>query len=89
MIGFARSNEAPGFIVGTETGILYPMSKAAPDKILVPADAHMVCPDMKKTHLEDVLQSLQTLSPEVRVPEHAAARARAAVQRMLDLKFRP
>jgi quinolinate synthase len=38
---------------------------------------------MKKTDLGKVQNSLATLSPRVTVPEDVAARARAAIERML------
>ena len=44
-----------------------------------------MCPYMKKITLEKVLWSLHTMSPEVQVDEDIAARARLAVQRMIDL----
>ncbi len=44
-----------------------------------------MCPYMKKITLEKVLWSLHTLSPEVIVDEEVAAKARLAVQRMIDL----
>jgi quinolinate synthase len=41
---------------------------------------------MKKTTLEKVLRSLQTLEPRVTVPEEIAGRARMAIERMLKVK---
>lgn len=58
------------------------------------ADAHpevdfvgpcTMCPFMKMITLEKILWSLHTMTTPVEVPEALAARARAAVQRMIDL----
>ena len=43
----------------------------------------MICPDMKKTNLEDILKALQAMSPVVEVPEDIRVRAKWAVDRML------
>ncbi|WP_212524840.1 quinolinate synthase NadA [Actibacterium sp. MT2.3-13A] len=44
-----------------------------------------MCPYMKKITLEKVLWSLHTMSAQVEVEEQTAAKARVAIQRMLDL----
>lgn len=44
-----------------------------------------LCPHMKKITLENILDSLITLTPEVIIPENIAVRARKAVERMIRL----
>lgn len=83
MIAYAAESARGEFIIGTETGILYPLAKANPGKRFIPADPGMVCPDMKKTRLEHVLRALETLETEVRVPDEIRGKARGAVERML------
>jgi quinolinate synthase len=83
MIAYASSSDQKKFIIGTETGILYPLSKANPDKIFIPASDKMVCPDMKKTGLEDIVKALEELKPEVKVPEDVGIMAKKAVEGML------
>ncbi len=85
MIQFARTSTLRQFILGTENGLLYPISKANPDKQFFPASPKMVCPDMKKISLADVKHSLETLAGEVRVPEDTRKKALGAVQKMIDL----
>ena len=85
MISFASSSNMREFIVGTETGILYPLSKANPDKRFIPVDPGMVCSDMKKTGLTEILVALQILGPEVKVPERIRIKAKKAVDRMLEV----
>ncbi len=82
---FAAESESRAFIIATEVGILYPLSKANPDKRFIPADPGMVCPDMKKTGLEDILNALENLSPEIRVPDDIRGKAKGAVDRMLAI----
>ncbi len=85
MIRYAKNSTHRQFIIGTEVGLLYPISKANPDKQFFPASEKMLCKDMKKIRLEDIKNSLETLSGEIRVPEHIRKNALGAVQKMIDL----
>ncbi len=88
MIAYATSSSKREFIIGTETGILHPMSKSNPDKRFIPADPSMVCPDMKKTGLMEILKSLEDLKPDVKVPEEIRIKAKDAVDRMLSIPLK-
>lgn len=83
MYTFANENPARQFIVGTEAGILYRLRKENPDKEFILPTTRLICPNMKLTSLEDVLQALQTMSPQVTVPEEVRIPARVALDRML------
>lgn len=85
MIKFAGQSLHTSFILGTENGLLYPISKAYPDKRFYPASEKMVCRDMKKITLEKLLQSLETLSGRITVAEDIRKKAWGAVQRMIEL----
>lgn len=85
MIRYAQESEHKKFIIATETGLLYPLSKANPGKIFIPADPDMICPDMKKTGLLDIIKALESLEPEIKVPEHIQKKAISAVNRMLEI----
>jgi quinolinate synthase len=73
------------FIVGTEQGLIYPMQKANPDKKFYPASRKMICKNMKKIQLSDVLRSLEEMSGEVKVPEDIRVPALKAVERMIAI----
>jgi quinolinate synthase len=88
MIEYAGSSNRKEFIIGTETGLLYPLSRANPGKLFIPADPNMICTDMKKTDLADVLMALEDLKPEVYVPPKIRERAKKAVDRMLDIRVK-
>jgi len=83
MYTFANENPAQQFIVGTEAGILYRLRKENPNKEFILPTTRLICPNMKLTSLEDVLQSLQTMGPQVTVPEEIRVPARVALDRML------
>ncbi len=73
------------FIIGTEIGILHRLTKECPTKKCYPLSQAAICRNMKKTDLNKVRDALQTLHPQITVPEEIAARARGAIGRMLAL----
>jgi quinolinate synthase len=85
MIRHAVQSREKSFIVGTETGLLHSLKKACPDKTFHPVSEKMVCKNMKKITLADVLACLETMQGEVKVPEHIRRPALKAVERMLAL----
>lgn len=85
MVRQAGTSDSHSFIVGTEVGLLHPLKKAHPDKIFYPVSEKMVCPNMKKITLADIVRSLENMEGEVKVPEDIRIPALAAVERMLDL----
>ena len=85
MCRYARREDVSQMIVGTEVGIIHRLRKENPGKRFVPASEHAVCPNMKLINLEKVLWSLEEISPEVKVPEEISLRAKAAVDRMLEV----
>ncbi|MDI6688499.1 MAG: quinolinate synthase NadA [Desulfobacterales bacterium] len=85
MIRYAGESDSLSFIVGTEIGMLYPLKKANPGKEFYPASKNMLCDDMKKISLDDIIRSLETMEGEVKVPENIRLPALKAVQRMMNL----
>lgn len=85
MIKFARETDAEKIIVATEVGNIYPMSKAAPGKIFIPASREAVCPFMKQNTLRKVYESLRDLKYEITVDPELGRRARIPIERMLQI----
>lgn len=85
MLRFVKESTAEEFIIGTEMGILYSMKKQNPSKKFYPASSKLLCPDMKKISLEDILISLKTLEPRTIVPEEIRTGALKAIERMLAI----
>ncbi len=85
MIRHANASDAESFIVGTEIGLLYGLKKANPDKAFYPASEKMVCRNMKKITLSDIVKSLETMEGEVKVPEKIRIPAVKAVEKMIHL----
>ncbi len=86
MIRHVCSSDSKEFIIGTEVGILHRMKKDCLGKSCYPLSSGAICATMKRTDLQKVHKSLETLTPRVTVPEDIAERARIAIQRMLDIK---
>jgi len=85
MYDYCRTSSARRFIIGTEAGILWRLKLENPDKEFILASPALVCPNMKLTSLEDVLESLRTMQPVVKVPEEVRIPAKHALERMLAI----
>ena len=85
MCRFARESDARAFIVGTEIGILHRLRKENPGKTFYPVSERIVCPNMKKTTLENLAESLREMKTEVSVPQDIAIRAKRAIDAMLAI----
>lgn len=85
MLAYAAESDALEFIVATENGLLHQLRKQNPEKQFYHASPRMICADMKKTTLQDLLNALENESPAVKVPEHTRTMAMKAVRRMMDV----
>ncbi|NLI90641.1 MAG: quinolinate synthase NadA [Peptococcaceae bacterium] len=85
IIQYAVNSADKEFIIGTECGILHELKKCCPGKIFYLASGEMRCPNMKKTNLQKVRDSLLNLSPRVTVTEETREKAIGALQKMLDV----
>ena len=85
MLRYSAASKCREFIIGTETGILYPLQKACPDKKFYPASVRMECPEMKKIRPIDMVNCLENMSGEVKVSEDIRIPALKAVKAMLDI----
>jgi len=85
MIRHAQTASETKFIIGTEVGLLHTLNKQNPEKTFYPASAELLCPDMKKITLADVLSCLENISGEVKVPAEIRVPALAAVERMIAI----
>jgi quinolinate synthase len=85
MLRYAQRDDVTELIVGTEVDIIHRMKKENPGKRFYPASDKAVCPNMKKITLEKLYFALETMTPVVTVPPDIAARAKAAVDRMVAI----
>jgi quinolinate synthase len=85
MLRHIDGSTAKEFAVGTELGIMHQLEKRFPEKSFYPVNPNAVCSFMKTITLDRILHSLETLTPQVTVPEEIAKKARRAIDRMLEL----
>jgi quinolinate synthase len=85
MLRHIGGSTAKEFAVGTEMGILHRLKKEFSDRSFYPVNPNAVCAFMKTITLDKVIQSLETLSPQITVPAEIAGKARRAIERMLEL----
>ena len=85
---------APGreFIIATEPHIIHQMTKAAPDKIFIPAPfgdgacaSCADCPFMARNTLEKIYLAMLNEGPAIEVPEELRVQALRPLERMLEL----
>ena len=86
ILKYAKESDAHDFIIATEQGVLYELECENPGKKFHLAARHLLCPNMKKTTLEKVRDSLKTLEPRVVVPQDIREKAVTALERMLAVK---
>ena len=82
---YVKQSDCREFIIVTEIGILHRLQKENPDKVFIPGSAQAVCPWMKLIRLADVLNSLEKMEHEVKLPADLIARAAQPIRRMLEL----
>ena len=85
---------AKRFIIATESGILFEMQRACPDKEFIPVPPEMTegvgcscneCEYMRMNTLEKVYNCLLNESPEMHVEKETAEKAVSSIQRMLEM----
>jgi len=85
MLDAARESNARQVLVATEVGMLHQLRKAAPDIDFQAVNDRASCKYMKMITPAALLRSLVDGADEVDVDPDTAARARASVQRMIEI----
>jgi len=90
LLNYTKENPAQTFIVATESGIIYQMQKANPDKTFIPAPPNNACacndcPHMKLNTLEKLYNCMKYELPEIDLEPEVIERARKPIERMLEI----
>jgi len=90
MLKFVKENKSKKFIIASETGILYQMKKAHPDKefFVVPVDetcAYNDCMYMKKNTLEKLYHCLLKEDPQIFLSEKTIKKAQKPLELMMKI----
>lgn len=86
IIDFAASSREAKFIIGTEMGVLYKLKKENPHKQFYLLSPGLVCPNMKKTSLQSIYNSLNELKYQIELDEDIRLRAKGSLDRMLEIE---
>jgi quinolinate synthase len=88
MVGYCRSHSSDTFIIVTESGMLHRLRRELPDRTFIPGPTeNCACADcrfMKRNTLEKLRNALESLQPEILIPEPIRARAELPIRRMLE-----
>jgi len=85
MVHAARDTKAKSVLVATEIGMIHQLRKAAPEIDFRAVNDRASCRYMKMITPAALLRSLREGADEVHVDAETAARARASVQRMIEI----
>lgn len=92
LLTYVQNSDCNDFIIATESGILYEMRKAVPNKNLIPAPSESSecacseCSYMKLTTLKKLYLSLKYEAPEIIVDSDLIEPAKLPITRMLSIK---
>ncbi len=94
LLEYTIQSPAKRFIIATESGILFEMQRACPDKEFIPVPPEVTegvgcscneCEYMRMNTLEKVYNCLLNETPEIQVEKETAKKAISSIQRMLEL----
>jgi quinolinate synthase len=83
MADYAKEHD--NLIIGTEVGLYEQIKRDNPGKSIIPLAVKAVCVNMKKIHVEDVLNCLQNETSEIILPEDLRVAAKKSIDAMLKL----
>lgn len=85
ILQYIHDSEDKEFIIGTEMGILHTLRSQNLYKKFTLLSPALICYNMKKTTLEDVLHVLKTEENEITVDEKVREKAYTSLNRMLEI----
>lgn len=86
MVELVKEKKHKRYLIVTESGILHSLAKADKDAEFIELfNKSLICGDMKKITLFDILQSLEKNIFEVQIEPEIAQRARSSLEKMLEL----
>lgn len=83
MLQRVKESKAEKFIVGTEEGLIYRLSRENPDRKFYSLGAAKVCTNMKMTTLEDIYQALKENKHKIELDLEIMNKSRIALERMV------
>ncbi len=85
LLDYTINDSCKEFIIGTESGVIYAMQKASPNKKFFPLVNNFLCSDMKSIKLKDAYEALLNETNEIILDKDIMDKARNALENMLTL----
>lgn len=85
MIKHASASPKKQFIIATEIETIHKLKKDNPEKEFIPIHPQILCGQMKKVNLKNVLEALEQEQFLVTVPEDIRQKALIPIERMLEI----
>ena len=85
IINYVKKSDNKEFIIGTEQGILHRLTNDNPDKRFYLLSNKLICANMKKTYLRDVLHCLETNMHEINLSEDVINKAAVSLNKMIEI----
>jgi quinolinate synthase len=85
IMNYAKNSDNKSFIIATEQGVVDRLRRDYPEKEFIPVKNNIICPNMKMTSLEDILEVLEKEANEIFVDEEVAKKAVTCIDRMLEV----
>src|SRR5581483_6584444 len=93
MVDYCRRSPASAIIIATEAGMIHRLRKECPGKRFIPAPTENCrcneCRFMNMNTLEKLRACMDILQPRVELSDEILRRARAPIERMLELSKQP
>jgi quinolinate synthase len=93
MVGYCKRSPAKAIIIATEAGMIHRLRKECPGKRFIPAPTDNCrcneCKFMKMNTLEKLYDCMVNLEPRVELSDEILRKARAPIERMLEISARP
>ena len=85
IMNYAKESDKEEFIIGTENNIAVHLSNECPDKKFYTVTDTFVCPNMRYTTLENVLECCKGEGEQIELDEETRVGAKRCIDRMIEL----
>lgn len=85
IMNYVKNSDHNEFVIATEQGVTDRLKRDYPDKTFIAVKDNIICPNMKMTSLEDILEVLENETNEIFVNEEIAQKAVKCIDRMLEV----
>ena len=85
IMNFVKESKHDSFIIATEQGVIDRLQRDYKTKKIYPVVENIVCPNMKMTSLEDILEVLQKENNEIFVQKDVSQKAVRCLDAMLEV----